>query len=100
MSLSKISFAIASVVVLAASAPAFAGNDSGTVQEVIQTTTAGGSGSTAISTANQNSTTRQTGRDNASGTSQRADQQTTANGRRSYAASDANQDSNTVQRRR
>jgi hypothetical protein len=81
MSLSKISFAIASLVVLAAGAPAFAGNDSGTVQGAIQTNGVSGRGNVTTNSGTQTSTTVQLVGNNSSGTKQILDQANSVAGR-------------------
>jgi hypothetical protein len=81
MSLSKISFAIASIVVLAAGAPAFAGNDSGTIQGAVQTNGVTGRGNVTSNSGTQSATTVQLVGNNSSGTSQNLDQMNTVKGR-------------------
>jgi hypothetical protein len=81
MSFSKISFAIASVVVLAAGAPAFAGNDSGTTQTAVQTNDVSGRGNVTTNSGTQTSTTIQLRGNNSAGTKQTLDQMNTVTGR-------------------
>jgi hypothetical protein len=103
MSLSKISFAIASVVVLAAGVPAFAGNDSGTVQTVIQTNTVVGNGNTTINSARQTAVTTQRGGragSNAAGTSQNIDQLNTVDGNNNFTSNSTTQNAVTRQNSR
>jgi hypothetical protein len=99
MSLSKISFAIASVVVLAAGAPAFAGNDSGTVQNAVQTNVVTGRGNVTSNSGTQTSTTVQLRGNNASGTSQGLDQMNTVNGRGNVTSNTVTQTARTGQYR-
>jgi hypothetical protein len=101
MSLNKISLAIASVVVLAAGAPAFA-NDAGTVQTVIQTNTINGNGNTTINSARQTSVTSQRGGrgSNAAGTSQTIDQLNTVDGDNNFTSNRTVQTSTTRQNSR
>jgi hypothetical protein len=102
MSLNKISFAIASVVVLAAGVPAFA-NDSGTSQTVIQTNTVVGNGNTTINSARQNAITRQRGGlagSNAAGTTQTIDQLNTVEGNNNFTSNSTVQNAVTRQNSR
>jgi hypothetical protein len=99
MSLSKISFAIASVVLLAAAAPAFAGNDSGTVQNAVQTNDVLGSRNTTTNRGTQSATTGQAIGNNASGTSQGLDQMNTVTGRNNRTGNDVTQTARTGQLR-
>jgi hypothetical protein len=99
MSLSKISFAIASVVVLAAGAPAFADNDSGTVQTAIQTNNVSGRNNTTTNRGTQSAVTGQARGNNASGTSQALDQQNNVDGRRNVTSNTVTQTARTGQLR-
>jgi hypothetical protein len=99
MSLSKISFAIASVVVLAAGAPAFADNDSGTVQNAVQTNDVLGNRNTTTNRGTQSAVTGQARGNNASGTSQGLDQMNTVTGNRNRTGNDVTQRAATGQYR-
>jgi hypothetical protein len=99
MSLSKISFAIASVVVLAAGAPAFADNDAGTVQTAVQTNDVLGSRNTTSNRGSQSAVTGQARGNNAAGTSQGLDQMNTVTGRRNTTSNDVTQTARTGQLR-
>jgi hypothetical protein len=99
MSLSKISFAIASVVVLAAGVPAFADNDAGTVQSAVQTNNVTGSRNTTTNRGTQSATTGQARGNNAAGTSQSLDQLNTVDGRRNTTRNNVDQTATTGQLR-
>jgi hypothetical protein len=99
MSLSKISFAIASVVVLAAGAPAFADNDAGTVQNAVQTNDVVGRNNTTTNRGTQSAVTGQARGNNAAGTSQSLDQLNTVTGRRNVTSNNVTQTARTGQLR-
>jgi hypothetical protein len=97
MSLSKISFAIASVVVLAAGAPAFAGNDAGTSQTAIQTNDVAGRGNVTTNNGVQTSTTVQVRGNNSAGTKQILDQANIVTGRNNVTTNNVRQNAVTGQ---
>jgi hypothetical protein len=103
MSIQKISIALASVLVVAAGVPAFAGtvNTSGTSQDNVQTNTIDGSRNRATNSSTQRAKTSQSGRrtDNEAATTQSSDQLNDINGKRNNGTNTNTQRSNTRQSR-
>jgi hypothetical protein len=103
MSIKKVSIALASVLVMAAGVPAFAGtvNTSGTSQTNVQTNTIDGSRNRATNSSTQRSNTTQSGRrtDSEAATVQANDQLNDITGRRNVGNNTNTQRSNTRQSR-
>jgi hypothetical protein len=97
MSLRNISITLASVVVLAAGAPAFAG-DAAVVQDSVQTNTVTGNRNTTKNTSNQAGGTAQRGRTGDAGVSQKNDQLNDVAGNRNKTDNVNNQAAGTAQR--